>query len=61
MRVTTGWQGTDGGTVLRRVPIERRDLRDMVASGPPPTAGQVAGVMARYETEPATTYASPPR
>jgi len=30
MRATTGWQGTDGGTApaLRRVPIERRDLRD---------------------------------
>jgi alcohol dehydrogenase (NADP+) len=28
MRVTTGWQGTDGSTVLQRVPLERRDLRD---------------------------------
>jgi uncharacterized zinc-type alcohol dehydrogenase-like protein len=28
MRVTTGWQGTDGSTALHRVPIERRDLRD---------------------------------
>ena len=28
MRVTTGWQSTDGSTALRRVPIERRDLRD---------------------------------
>jgi alcohol dehydrogenase (NADP+) len=28
MRVTTGWQSTDGSTELRRVPIERRDLRD---------------------------------
>jgi len=27
MRVTTGWQSTSGSTVLRRVPIERRDLR----------------------------------
>jgi alcohol dehydrogenase (NADP+) len=28
MRVTTGWQSTDGTTALRRVPIERRELRD---------------------------------
>jgi pimeloyl-ACP methyl ester carboxylesterase/quercetin dioxygenase-like cupin family protein len=35
-----------------------RDLRAMVAPGSNPTAGQVAGVMARYATEPATTYAS---
>jgi alcohol dehydrogenase (NADP+) len=28
MRTTTGWQSTDGSTALRRVPIERRDLRD---------------------------------
>lgn len=28
MRVTTGWQGTEGSTVLQRVPLERRDLRD---------------------------------
>jgi uncharacterized zinc-type alcohol dehydrogenase-like protein len=28
MRVTTGWQSTDGSTTMRRVPIERRDLRD---------------------------------
>jgi alcohol dehydrogenase (NADP+) len=27
MRATTGWQGTDGTTALRRVPIERRELR----------------------------------
>jgi mannose-6-phosphate isomerase-like protein (cupin superfamily) len=33
-----------------------RDLRDMVASGSPPAAGQIAEVMARYATEPATTY-----
>ena len=33
-----------------------RDLRDMIASGSPPTAGQVVDVMARYATEPATTY-----
>ena len=37
-----------------------RDLRDMVASGSQPTAGQMAGVMARYATEPATTYADGP-
>jgi uncharacterized zinc-type alcohol dehydrogenase-like protein len=28
MRLTTGWQSTDGTTALRRVSIERRDLRD---------------------------------
>jgi alcohol dehydrogenase (NADP+) len=28
MRVTTGWQSTDGTTALRRVPLERRELRD---------------------------------
>jgi quercetin dioxygenase-like cupin family protein len=33
-----------------------RDLRDMVAAGSPPTPGQVVDVMARYATEPATTY-----
>jgi alcohol dehydrogenase (NADP+) len=27
MRVTAGWQSTDHSTALRRVPIERRDLR----------------------------------
>ncbi|MEU6486325.1 NAD(P)-dependent alcohol dehydrogenase [Streptomyces sp. NPDC046887] len=27
MRITTGWQSTDGTTALRRVPIERRELR----------------------------------
>ena len=37
-----------------------RDLRDMVASGAQPTAGQIADVMARYATEPATTYAAGP-
>jgi pimeloyl-ACP methyl ester carboxylesterase/quercetin dioxygenase-like cupin family protein len=37
-----------------------RDLRDMVASGSQPTAGQIADVMARYQTEPATTYAAGP-
>jgi pimeloyl-ACP methyl ester carboxylesterase/quercetin dioxygenase-like cupin family protein len=37
-----------------------RDLRGMVASGSQPTAGQVADVMARYATEPATTYAARP-
>jgi pimeloyl-ACP methyl ester carboxylesterase/quercetin dioxygenase-like cupin family protein len=37
-----------------------RDLRAMVASGSRPTAGQVADVMARYATEPATTYAARP-
>jgi mannose-6-phosphate isomerase-like protein (cupin superfamily) len=33
-----------------------RDLRDMVASGSQPTAARIADVMARYATEPATTY-----
>ncbi len=28
MRTTTGWQSTDGSTALRRVPLDRRDLRD---------------------------------
>ncbi len=37
-----------------------RDLRDMAASGSQPTAGQIADVMARYATEPATTYAAGP-
>lgn len=37
-----------------------RDLRDMVASGTQPTAGQIADVMSRYATEPATTYAAAP-
>jgi oxalate decarboxylase/phosphoglucose isomerase-like protein (cupin superfamily) len=35
-----------------------RDLRDMVVSGSQPTGGQIADVMARYATEPATTYAA---
>jgi mannose-6-phosphate isomerase-like protein (cupin superfamily) len=35
-----------------------RDLRDMLASGEPPTAEAAAGVMARYATVPATDYAS---
>ena len=34
-----------------------RDLRAMVGSGSRPTPGQIEGVMARYATEPATTYA----
>ena len=37
-----------------------RDLRDMVASGSQPTAGQIADAMARYATEPASTYAAGP-
>ena len=28
MRTTTGWQSTDHSIALRRVPIERRELRD---------------------------------
>lgn len=35
-----------------------RDLRDMMAAGQPLTAGAVEAAMARYGTEPATTYAS---
>ena len=31
-----------------------RDLRDLAADGQPPSAEQIAGVMARYATEPAT-------
>ncbi len=37
-----------------------RDLRDMASSGSPPTAAQITDVMARYATEPATTYAAEP-
>jgi mannose-6-phosphate isomerase-like protein (cupin superfamily) len=35
-----------------------RDLRDMVAAGQPMDPDAVAGVMARYATEPSTEYAS---
>ena len=35
-----------------------RDLHDMLASGQPMTAEAVTGVMARYQTVPATDYAS---
>ncbi len=34
-----------------------RDLRDMIAAGTPPTPAALVTVMARYATEPATTYA----
>jgi mannose-6-phosphate isomerase-like protein (cupin superfamily) len=34
-----------------------RDLRDMIAAGEPLTGGTIETVMARYATEPATTYA----
>jgi mannose-6-phosphate isomerase-like protein (cupin superfamily) len=37
-----------------------RDLRDMVSAGSPPTAAQITSVMARYATEPATSYAAEP-
>ena len=37
-----------------------RDLRDMAASGTQPTDGQIVEAMARYATEPATTYAAGP-
>ena len=37
-----------------------RDIRDMILSGAPATAGQITDVMARYATEPATTYAAEP-
>ena len=36
-----------------------RDLRDMVASGQPLTGDAVVGVMARYDTVPATDFAAP--
>jgi mannose-6-phosphate isomerase-like protein (cupin superfamily) len=35
-----------------------RDLRDMIASGSPLTAGGITDLMTRYATEPATTYAN---
>jgi mannose-6-phosphate isomerase-like protein (cupin superfamily) len=35
-----------------------RDLRDMIASGSPATDDHIADLMARYATEPATTYAA---
>jgi oxalate decarboxylase/phosphoglucose isomerase-like protein (cupin superfamily) len=35
-----------------------RDLRDMIAAGQPLTGDAVAGAMARYDTEPATDFAS---
>ena len=34
-----------------------RDIRDLIASGQPPSDEAVEGVMARYATEPATDYA----
>ena len=37
-----------------------RDLRDMAAAGSSPTAAQITEVMARYATQPATTYAAAP-
>jgi hypothetical protein len=33
-----------------------RDLRDMIAADQPLTAGAIEAAMARYGTEPATTY-----
>jgi hypothetical protein len=30
------------------------EMRDLAADGQPPSAEQIAGVMARYATEPAT-------
>jgi mannose-6-phosphate isomerase-like protein (cupin superfamily) len=35
-----------------------RDLRDMIASGSPTNPGDITEMMARYATEPATTYAA---
>ena len=35
-----------------------RDLRDMIAAGQPLTGDAVVGVMARYDTVPATDFAS---
>ncbi len=37
-----------------------RDLRDMASSGSPLSPAQITDVMARYATEPATTYATGP-
>ena len=37
-----------------------RDIRDMIRSGASATAGQITDLMARYATEPATTYAAEP-
>jgi mannose-6-phosphate isomerase-like protein (cupin superfamily) len=37
-----------------------RDMRDMIGSGAPVTADRITGIMARYATEPATTYAAEP-
>ncbi len=37
-----------------------RDIRNMIVSGSPPRADQITDVMARYATEPATTYANEP-
>jgi pimeloyl-ACP methyl ester carboxylesterase/mannose-6-phosphate isomerase-like protein (cupin superfamily) len=37
-----------------------RDVRDMIASGTPATPDRITDVMARYSTEPATTYATEP-
>ena len=34
-----------------------RDLRDLIASGQPPTGQAIEQVMARYATQPATTFA----
>jgi mannose-6-phosphate isomerase-like protein (cupin superfamily) len=36
-----------------------RDLRDMIAAGQPLTGDAVVGVMARYDTVPATDFAAP--
>jgi mannose-6-phosphate isomerase-like protein (cupin superfamily) len=37
-----------------------RDIRAMILSGSPATTGQITDVMARYATEPVTTYANEP-
>jgi pimeloyl-ACP methyl ester carboxylesterase/mannose-6-phosphate isomerase-like protein (cupin superfamily) len=37
------------------------DMRDMIASGAPATPERIIGIMARYATEPATSYATEPR
>jgi pimeloyl-ACP methyl ester carboxylesterase/mannose-6-phosphate isomerase-like protein (cupin superfamily) len=37
-----------------------RDMRDMIGSGAPGTPERIIAVMARYATEPATTYATEP-
>jgi len=66
--------GPDGGEQMLTGPVQMavllntftpdlyvqyfRDLRDMIAAGQPLTGDAVVGVMARYDTVPATDVAS---